>query len=322
MEDGKKRVAWDVACFGELVMDMVPHSIVDRQWFYLPSPGGAPGNVAVGLAKLGRRAVMLSKVGDEAFGSLIISALQSYGVGTAGIVRGAHEKTGLSVVTHGPAGERDFIFYRDHPADLAIDADDVKTELIENASIAHFGVVPLSAARSSAAQRKAVSIAKAAGKYVSFDPNFRPALWPNTSSMLQAARECISQADIVKLSEDELFALAPGCTIEEAVRSLWCKGLKIVTVTKGKQGAELFTDTGKLSCEGFAVDAIDTTAAGDAFMASLLSGLIDIGMAKHGEEQLALILRSACAAGALATTVRGAMASLPDAKAIAQLLRS
>ena len=241
MVAGKGQVAWDVACFGELVMDLVPHSKSGEEWLYAPSPGGAPGNVAVGLARLGRRVVMLGKVGDEGFGNMIVSALDRYGVDTSGVTRAACEKTGLSVVTLGCNGEREFIFYRDNAADLAIDMDDVNAELIEHATISHFGVLPISAPRSAAAQRKAISLAKAAGRLVSVDPNFRPALWQDPDAMLFAARELIAQADIVKLSEDELFGLTDMSSIEEAVRSLWHKRLKTVAVTKGRHGAELFT---------------------------------------------------------------------------------
>ncbi len=320
MVASKGKVAWDVACFGELVMDLVPHSKSGEEWLYAPSPGGAPGNVAVGLARLGRRVVMLSKVGDEGFGNMIVSALDRYGVDTSGVTQAACEKTGLSVVTLGCHGEREFIFYRDNAADLAIDLDDVNAELIEHATISHFGVLPISAPRSAAAQRKAISLAKAAGRLVSVDPNFRPALWQDPDAMLFAARELIAQADIVKLSEDELFGLTDMSSIEEAVRSLWHKRLKTVAVTRGRHGAELFTANERFVCSGYAVEAIDTTAAGDAFMASLLSGLLEIAMDTAHHHQLAHILRSACAAGALATTIRGAMASIPGREDIAQFM--
>lgn len=312
---------WDVACLGELVIDLVPRSKSGEEWLYAPSPGGAPGNVAVGLARLGCRVVMLGKVGKEGFGNMIVSALDRYGVDTSGVTRAAREKTGLSVVTLGRAGEREFIFYRDNPADLAIDMDDVNPELIENATITHVGMLPISAPRSAAAQKKAIRLAKAAGRLVSVDPNFRPALWQDRDAMLFAARELIAQADIVKLSEDELFELTEVRPIEEAVRSLWHKRLKIMTVTKGARGAELFTSTERFVCSGYAVEAIDTTAAGDAFMASLLSGLLEIAMDTANHHQLIHILRSACAAGALATTRRGAMESIPGSEDIAQFMK-
>ena len=115
-------MAWDVACLGDLVIDLAPRQQVEGQWLYAPNPGGAPGNVAVGLARLGARAIMLAKLGDEAFGRMIAAELLSHGVDPSGLSFAAGHKTRLSVVTLDDNGERDFIFYGDDPADLLIAA--------------------------------------------------------------------------------------------------------------------------------------------------------------------------------------------------------
>lgn len=313
-------MAWDVACLGELVIDLVPHSQAGGDWLYAPSPGGAPGNVAVGLARLGRDTLMLGKVGDEAFGRLIVAALQRHGVDTAGVTRAVDEKTRLSVVSLAPDGERDFIFYRDNPADSLLDADDIIPAMITDAKVLHTGVLLMAAPRSAAAQTKAIVLARSAGRPIAVDPNFRPSLWPSAAAMLKAGRDAIAQASFVKLSETELRLLAGSGPLETAARSLWHPGMRMLAVTKGAHGAELFTSGASLSCRGYAVEAVDTTAAGDAFMASLISGLLDIEFATGAEEHLAHMLRSACAAGALAATVKGAMASLPDRAAIERLI--
>ena len=311
---------WDVACLGDLLIDLVPHSMSGGEWLYAPSPGGAPGNVAVGLAKLDRRVVMIGKVAEDTFGNLIVSALHGHGVDTAGISRTRHERTAMSVVTLGPAGDREFAFYRDNPADLAMDAKEIVPQHIENSSILHLGVLPLSAPRSAAAQRRAGSLAKAAGRMISVDPNFRPALWKDRDAMLSGGHELVAQADIVKLNEEELFLLARGGSIEEAARALWHKDLKVMAVTRGAHGAELFTSKDRFVCNGFQVGAVDTTAAGDAFHACLLSGLLDVGVVAAGGDQIAQVLRAACAAGAVAATRKGAMESMPTRHEIAQFM--
>ena len=312
---------WDVACLGELVIDLIPHSKADGEWLYAPSPGGAPGNVAVGLARLGRAAAMLGKVGDEAFGRLIVTALGKHGVDISGVGMVPHEKTRLSVVTLGADGDREFIFYRDNPVDELISADDISPRLIENAAVLHLGGLLMVAPTSAAAQNRAIGLARAAGRPISLDPNFRLGLWPDRGTMLALGRSLIAQATIVKLSAEELLAVSGGSGgIEQAARSLWHDGLKLLAVTKGAAGAELFTPRDHLVCHGFAVDAIDTTAAGDAFMASLLSGLLDIGFDITAAPSLSHVLRSACAAGAVAATRRGAMGSLPDRDDIAGML--
>jgi fructokinase len=312
---------WDVACLGELVIDLVPHSKSGGEWLYAPSPGGAPGNVAVGLAKLGRRVAMISKVAEDVFGNMIVSLLDRHGVDTSGVARTVREKTGLSVVSLGPAGDRSFAFYRDNPADLAIDVNDIVPNLVENSTLLHVGVLPMSTPRSAAAQGKAINLAKAAGRLISVDPNFRPDMWRNRDAMLSAGHDLVALADIVKLSEEELFLLTEGSSTEDAARRLWHKDLKVMAITKGAHGAELFTTKERFVCNGFSVEAIDTTAAGDAFLASLLSGFIQVSAENASHEQISHLLRSACAAGALATTKKGAMESIPKSQDIERLMK-
>lgn len=316
-------MVWDVACLGDLVIDMVPQQLADGHWLYAPHPGGAPGNVAVGLARLGARAIMLAKLGDEAFGRMIASALQSHGVDPSGLSFVAGHNTRLSVVTLDPGGEREFIFYGDDPADLQVAADDIDPKVIEGSSILHLGGLLLAGPISAMAQAKAIALARGAGRLISADPNFRPALWADHAAMQAAGRQLVAAADIVKLSEDELLALAPDHdSLEAAARSLWHGGLKVMAVTSGARGAHLLTADHRLVHGGFRVDAIDTTAAGDAFMASLLRGLLDIRMDLGEKEALQALLRACCAAGALAATKKGAMASLPDSRAIAGMLKT
>lgn len=307
-------MAWHAACLGELVIDLAPHSQSEGQWLYAPGPGGAPGNVAMGLSRLGLKTIMLAKIGDEAFGQLIIDALHHDDVDTSGIRRAVGGKTRLSAVTLSAAGERDFIFYRDNPADLLLEAGEINPVHVQSAKLLHVGSLLMSAPCSAEAQAHAMRLAKEAGRLISLDPNFRASLWPSEAAMLEAGRSLIAQSNIVKLSEEEFAALAP----DGNARSLWHKELKILAITKGAQGAELFTATHHIKCPGFKVDAIDTTAAGDAFTAALLAGLLESGMETA---DFAQILRAACAAGALAASKRGAMASLPTKPELSHFLK-
>lgn len=315
-------MTWDVACLGELVMDLVPHVLPDGRRLLAPSPGGAPGNVAAGLARLGLKALMIAKVGDEVFGGEIIATLSRLGVDTSGIRRDSAVKTRLSVVSLAPDGERSFLFYRDTPADAALDAAEIAPLFVQSARILHVGSLLMAAPRAAAAQESAITLAHASGSIVSADPNLRPSLWPSPDAMIAAGRRLVSSAQILKLSADELQILS-GCTaIEAGVRALWHDGLKVVAVTKGAQGAELFTSRHRIHHRGFRIKAVDTLAAGDAFMASLLAGLIDCGADTHDVDHLAHVLRRACAAGALAAMKPGAMSSLPDSLEIGCLCAS
>ena len=260
----------EIACIGELFIDLTPHTQVNGQWLYAPSPGGAPGNVAVGLAKLGRAVSMISRVGDDAFGKLLVDALNGYGVGTLAVQMAAGEKTGLSIVTLDGQGDRSFMFYHDKPADLNIASDMITAETLVGVKILHTGVLPLSAPVSAAAQRKAMDIADAEGALISCDVNFRPNLWDDPQKMLAAGREMIARSAVVKVSEEELQALDETRTMDDAVCALWHESLQLFSVTRGAHGAVLFTRDGRHECEGFAVDAVDTTGAGDAYTACIV----------------------------------------------------
>lgn len=304
---------WDAVCLGDLFVDLVPHSKADGQWLYLPSPGGAPGNVAAGLAKLGHRALMISRVGEDGFGRLLTDALSAHGVDVSGVVRSASEQAGLSVVTLDAGGERSFMFYHDRPADQHISVDDIATGWWAHAKILHVGILPLASPNSAAAQRRAMEMAEARGMAISCDVNFRPSLWNDAAAMLAAGREVISRAAIVKVSEEELQILQPGAKTDAAVRALWHEGLSHFSVTRGADGALLYTPAGQFVCEGFKVEALDTTGAGDAYTASILSGVLR-GLAPPE------LLRSACAAGALAAARKGAMSSIPTGEELAAFL--
>ena len=304
----------EIACIGELFIDLTPQTLVNGQWLYAPSPGGAPGNVAVGLAKLGHDVSMISRVGADAFGTLLVDTLNNYGVGTTAVQMAAGEKTGLSIVTLDGQGDRSFMFYHDKPADLNIDADQITADMFAGVKILHAGVLPISAAVSAAAQRKAMDLADAQGALISCDVNFRPNLWDDAQQMLAAGREMIARAAIVKVSEEELLALDPSQGMDEAVCALWHEKLQMFSVTRGAKGAVLFTRDGKHECDGFAVEAVDTTGAGDAYTASILSGLLE-GVPP---EQLVM---TACAAGACAAMKKGAMDSLPTRDEVRRMLK-
>jgi len=235
-------------------------------------------------------------------------------------VRDGATKTRLSVVSLAPDGERSFIFYKDHPADAELDRNEIAPRFIEGVQVLHVGSLLMAAPRSAAAQERAIALARANGTMISTDPNLRPGLWPDEKTMIAAGRHLIASAQIVKLSVEELSLLSGGGPIEIAVKALWHSGMKILAVTKGAGGAELFTSSHRIVCRSYSVHAVDTLAAGDAFMASLLSGLLDHGLETDGEGELHQILRRACAAGALAATRKGAMSSLPGTAEITRLL--
>ena len=310
----------DVVTIGELLIDLVPLPSEDGGMRFVAKPGGAPGNVAVGVARLGGRAAMLTKVGTEAFGSSLVATLRQNGVTVDGIRATSERRTGLAVVTLTAEGDRDFFFYRDGCADSDLRPDELELTILSGSKVLHVNSLFLAQETSAAAQRQAVSIAREAGVVISADPNLRVNLWRDQASMLAAGLEVIRTADVVKISVEELVMLTGMAQVEQAVRALWHPGLTVLAVTHGPDGAELFTAEDHVAVPGFVVETVDTIGCGDAFAAMLLTELVARDFDLADSEALRTVARRACAAGALTATRTGGMESLPDQAAIKSLL--
>ncbi len=304
---------FDVAAFGELLIDLVPVRDAAGDHCLAPKPGGAPGNVAVGVAKLGGRAAMLSKVGEEAFGRLLIKTLSDYGVATDGVVMSRAGNTTLAIVTVDATGDRDFMFYREGCADTIYAPDEVAADIVSDSRVLHIGSLVLAEPISAAAQRHAVALAREAGAHVSADVNLRPSLWRDPEDMRRAALEAAAAADIVKISAEELTFLTGATDVAIGVGKLWHDRLRVMAVTKGDAGADMFTKAHRATVPGFVVKVVDTVGCGDAFMASLLTDLTASGFDVESEAALRRLALRACAAGAIAAMGAGAMPSLPTA---------
>jgi fructokinase len=308
------RRGFDVVALGELVVDLVPALNADGQPCFIPKPGGAPGNVAVGVARLGGRAAMLSKVGDEAFGRLLVATLANNGVSTDGVLTTQEGNTSLAVVTVDADGERDFILYRKGCADSTLAPAEVATDIICGSRILHVGSLLLGEPVSAAAQRHAVRTAREAGVLVSVDVNLRPSLWRDQTEMRAVALEAAEEADVLKVSEEELTIMTGVADIEEGLAGLWRPRRRLIAVTLGARGALLATVERRARAPGFAVAVVDTVGCGDAFAASLLADLAASQADLESRFGLERLARRACAAGALAATAAGAMEGLPTAE--------
>ena len=311
---------FDVVAFGELVIDLIPAGFDGDEPVYAARPGGAPGNVAAGIARLGLRAAMLSKVGREPFGDLAVRALAATGVDTGAVRRAGVETTALAVVALDEKGDRDFALYRANCADASYAPDEVDADVIRTSRLLHVGSLSLAMPVSTAAQRRAVAVAREAGLLVSADPNLRPAVWSDKTVMIAAGREAVASADIVKLSREELVMLSGTGDTAAGVRRLWHPDLKVMAVTDGARGAVIHTADWSVAVDSFAVEVVDTVGCGDAFMASLLAGLLSADLAGLDRTVTAGIGRRGCAAGAVIATRAGAMTRMPRPDEIDRVL--
>jgi fructokinase len=313
-----------VACFGELLIDFVPTvgglSLADAPAFK-KAPGGAPANVACGIAKLGGKAAFIGKVGDDEFGHMLCEVLKDNHVITNGVRFDSHARTALAFVTLRHDGEREFMFYRNPSADMLFQPDELDIELLQQASIFHYGSISLITEPSRSTHLEAMRIAKEAGALLSYDPNLRLPLWPSADAAKEGIMSIWDQADIIKVSDEEVIFLTGADPKDDAHNlKMMPAGCRLMLVTEGAEGCRYYTPKFHGQVGGLKVQVVDTTGAGDAFCAGLLSQLAKSPSIVEDEEKLREALTFANACGAITTTERGAIPSLPDNQTVSRLL--
>ena len=315
----------DAICLGELLIDFVPTAtgvnLIDAPAF-VKAPGGAPGNVAVGLARLGVPSAFMGKVGDDPFGHFLANTLTEAGVDISPLRFSTEARTALAFVSLRADGEREFMFYRHPSADMLFAPQEVDVAAIDHAQLLHFGSISLIGEPSRGATLHAVDTARAAGCLVSYDPNLRLPLWPDATAARAGMWLGLKKAHVVKLSDDESEFLTGFRDLDAARQALWHDGLKLLVVTRGRAGCVYFTPAFSGTVESFPVEAVDTTGAGDGFVAGLLQGLLADPATVQDEARLRELCRFANAVGALATTARGAIPALPERERVRDFLSS
>ena len=311
---------YDVTAVGELLIDFTP-SGTNEQGIALfgRNPGGAPANVLAMINKLGGKTAFIGKVGDDEFGRFLEKTLVNAGIDTAGLLKDAAYLTTLAFVHLSETGDRSFSFYRKKGADLMLVWDEVNRRLIDDAKIFHFGSVSLSGQPCRDTLHEAARYAASKGKIISYDPNYRPLLWPNEAEARTEIGKLIGAADILKVSEEEMMLLTGETDLERGAARLAEEGLAIVLVSLGAKGAYFRCAAGSGCLPAYDVKTVDTTGAGDSFLGAVLYRLRD---KNHAEvkaitrDELTDIIDFANAAGSLTTAKRGAIPALPSAAEI------
>ena len=301
-------------CLGEVLIDFVPTvtgtGLADAPAF-AKAAGGAPGNVAVGLQRLGIETGFIGKLGDDAFGHFLVDTLKADNVDTSGIVLTKEALTGLAFVSLRADGEREFSFYRSPSADMLLSPADLDTGMLTGCELFHYGTLCMIDDDPRAATLRAIEIDREGGAIISCDPNLRLPLWPNEDKAREILRLAISKADIVKISDDEVTFLTGEEDFEAGVKQLWCDHWKLVIVTMGSKGSRFYTTRWNGFAEPFSVTSVDATGAGDGFTAGFLSRLLKNSELLSSAEQVKAACRFANAVGALTATKRGAINALP-----------
>lgn len=314
-------MVYDVVALGELLIDFTCVSAdADGYPTMAAHPGGAPANFLAAVTKFGGKTALLGKVGTDTFGRLLTGTLEQAGIETHGIVASSDVFTTLAFVTLDEHGDREFAFSRKPGADTQLRFSELELPLIDDAKAFHFGTLSLTDEPARATTYRAVAYAKERGKLITFDPNLRKPLWKDLETAREQMLWGLSQADVVKISDEEiefLFGLSPQ---EGAKKILSEYGVKLVFATCGADGCwfENQNACGHVdSLKGIKV--VDTTGAGDIFGGSAVWKVLQTGKRPEelNEAELREAVHFACTAAGLSTTKPGGISSVPELSAVA-----
>jgi fructokinase len=303
---------------GEALVDFIPDTpgrLADVERFERRA-GGAPANVAVGLARLDETPWLCTTLSTDPFGDFLAETLASEGLSDEYVERVDHP-TALAFVSHDADADRGFSFHRENTADVNFATAHVDGAALETVDYLVVGGVTLSVEPARSATFELVERARDAGCRVVFDPNTRPELWDDDP--MATFDRLLPLVDVVKASSEDFAAADVPDEGGEFGRWLLERGPDVVLLTAGEAGARAVAaadspwGAGEWHHPGYdAEGVVDTTGAGDAFLAGVVAAMVD-GAAP--EETLGF----ANAVAAVSTTDRGAMTALPDAAAVERL---
>ncbi len=312
---------------GEMLIDFAPNQVgceVKDVESFSKIAGGAPMNVAICVAKMGIESIMLSKVGEDGFGEYLLGILEKNNVNKSYVMKTKEANTGLAFVSLKENGEREFVFYRKPSADLLYSASEVPRDVFCESDILHFCSVDLVDYPMRKAHMTAIQYARSARSIVSFDPNIRLSLWDNHDEYRKIIQEFLSYADILKVSDDELYFITEIEDEQEALKFLLNKGIKILVYTKGGSGAEVYTSNGeKYFSMSYLVNPVDTTGAGDSFIGSFLAQILAEGLSQNQllEKNYREFIDYSNATAAIVVSRIGASSSIPSRSEVEDFIK-
>lgn len=318
-----------ILAIGETLIDFIPNEkgcdLKDVSGFKRVV-GGAPANVCSVISKLGKPSSMITKLGNDAFGELIIDTLNRIGVDTQYIECTDKANTALAFVSLKEDGNRDFSFYRNPSADMLLEPEDIDIKWFEDAYALHFCSVDLVEAPVKYAHKRAIEYAQKSNSIISFDPNVRLPLWNKKEDCRKTILEFMPYAHILKISDEEIEFITGYSDIEGAKDILFKGNTEVVLFTKGAEGAQVITKKHSVSVPSMKVDAIDTTGAGDAcigaFLYKLLVDDIDVNNLKDiSKERLSEYVSFANSYSGYTTLSKGAIESYPNKYEIDKYIR-
>ena len=304
----------DVVALGELLIDFTENgtSAQDNKLFEA-NPGGAPCNVLAMLQKLGHQTAFIGKVGQDAFGRLLVDAVKEQGIDTTGVRYDDNVHTTLAFVQTAADGDRDFSFYRNPGADMMLNKEEICEELIKETKIFHFGTLSMTHEGVREATKEAIRIAEESGAVISFDPNLRPPLWNSLDEAKEQVLYGLAHCHILKISDNEIQWLTGEEDYTAGVN--WIREryqIQLILVSMGKEGSRAYYNGTMVEVKPFLQkNTIETTGAGDTFCGCVLHYICEHGMEGLDENKLKEMLTFANAAASVITTRKGALRVMP-----------
>jgi fructokinase len=311
----------DIITLGELLIDMTQDGTDEQgNGRFTAYPGGAPANVAVAAARLGADTGFIGKVGDDSFGRSLAETLRKEGVNTDGLFVSDSVPTTMAIVSVDASGEREFSFYRNPGADTQLTTEEAVAVIEPDLPlILHAGSLSMTTSPSREACEEALRFAKERGVIISYDPNYRAALWDTEENAVAMMKKLLPLADILKVSDEEMLMLTGTEDFEEGSLVLSGYGPRLVLVTLGSQG--VFVRYGEYAevVPGFKVKVADTNGAGDTFLGAMLAQIAARGegadlLCGLNAETLRDYLTYANKAASLTCSRHGAIPAMPTAE--------
>ena len=314
---------YEITALGESLIDFTPSGTSEAGMrIFEQNPGGAPANALAVFAKFGEKVAFIGKVGNDMHGLFLKETMEKAGIDTKGMIISDKVFTTLAFVSLNEQGEREFSFARKPGADTCLMEQEVNVDIIKDSKILHIGSLSLTDEPCRSATFYALRQAKDAGKIISYDPNYRALLWESVESAIAGMRSPLDYVDVMKISDEETKLLTDIEDPEGAAKALLAKGVSLVAVTLGKDGAYVCTKEGGAVVPGFESKVVDTTGAGDSFWGGFLYQLAKSG--KRPEEvtleEAKTFARFGNAVASLCVEKRGGIPAMPTMEQVTERL--
>lgn len=316
--------SFDIVALGELLVDFTENGKSDQgNPLYEANPGGAPCNVLAMLSKFGHKTAFIGKVGNDFLGRQLKAAIEEAGITSEYLQMDNKIPTTLAFVHTGEDGDRNFSFYRNPGADMMLEESEIPEKVLSDSKIFHFGTLSMTHDYVRTATIKALKIAKNSGAIISFDPNFRPALWTDQEEAKKQVLYGLSYCDVLKISDNEIQWLSGKKDYTDGVKWIREKySIPLILVSMGREGSRAYYKDKLIEVKPFLQEnTVETTGAGDTFCACALHYICEHGLKNLNDQDLKIMLMFANAAASIVTTKKGALRVMPEVNEVYELMR-